>query len=250
MSPPAKSVWRAFSTGPDSDVLIGPDFQPHYAQDRGQDLGVKTWPPGALGARRRHGVGLDLLRPRTESSSTTARRIPARGIPISARATTSGPPGVFARNPDYGRGEVVLPVQSARSAYDYDGVNENVLMELQIGGPHAQGARSSRSQRLSLRDRSRDGRSLIGQRVRPREHRTGDRSEDAAARNDGGGKEAGRGSGVVREICPHAGGGKDWQPSACSPVTKYLYIPHQNLCQDEEVVPANYIAGTPYVART
>jgi lanthanide-dependent methanol dehydrogenase len=51
----------------------------------------------------------------------------------------------------------------------------------------------------------------------------------------------------VRNICPHAGGGKDWQPSAWSPVTQLLYIPHQNLCQDEEATPANYIAGTPYV---
>ena len=52
---------------------------------------------------------------------------------------------------------------------------------------------------------------------------------------------------VVRNICPHAGGGKDWQPSAYSPQTKLLYLPHQNLCQDEEAVSANYIAGTPYV---
>jgi glucose dehydrogenase len=52
---------------------------------------------------------------------------------------------------------------------------------------------------------------------------------------------------VVRDICPHAGGGKDWQPSAYSPVTRFLYIPHQNLCQDEEAVQANYIAGTPYI---
>jgi glucose dehydrogenase len=52
---------------------------------------------------------------------------------------------------------------------------------------------------------------------------------------------------LLRNICPHAGGGKDWQPSAYSPQTRLLYIPHQNLCQDEEAVAANYIAGTPYV---
>ena len=37
------------------------------------------------------------------------------------------------------------------------------------------------------------------------------------------------------------------QPSAYSPKTGMLYIPHQNLCMDEEGVSANYIAGTPYV---
>ena len=42
-----KVVWRAFHTGPDKDVLIGPDFHPFYAQDHGKDLGVTTWPPDA-----------------------------------------------------------------------------------------------------------------------------------------------------------------------------------------------------------
>ena len=37
--------WRAYSTGPDKDVLIGPNFKPFYASDRGTDLGVKSWPP-------------------------------------------------------------------------------------------------------------------------------------------------------------------------------------------------------------
>jgi glucose dehydrogenase len=51
----------------------------------------------------------------------------------------------------------------------------------------------------------------------------------------------------VREICPAAPGAKDWQPSAFSPRTGLVYIPHQNLCMDEEGLEANYIAGTPYV---
>jgi glucose dehydrogenase len=52
---------------------------------------------------------------------------------------------------------------------------------------------------------------------------------------------------VVRDICPASPGGKDWQPSAWSPRTGLLYIPHQNLCQDAETYDTSYIAGTPYV---
>jgi glucose dehydrogenase len=52
---------------------------------------------------------------------------------------------------------------------------------------------------------------------------------------------------VVRNICPAAPGAKDWQPSAFSPRTRLLYLPHNNLCMDEEGVEANYIAGTPFV---
>jgi glucose dehydrogenase len=51
----------------------------------------------------------------------------------------------------------------------------------------------------------------------------------------------------VREICPASPGTKDWQPSSFSPRTGLAYIPHQNLCEDEEGIEANYIAGTPYV---
>src|SRR5207244_5791293 len=40
-----KLAWRAYSTGSDADCLIGPQFQPHYAQDRGKDLGIHSWPP-------------------------------------------------------------------------------------------------------------------------------------------------------------------------------------------------------------
>jgi glucose dehydrogenase len=52
---------------------------------------------------------------------------------------------------------------------------------------------------------------------------------------------------TVRDICPASPGGKDWQPSAWSPRTGLLYIPHQNLCHDAATSQVSYIAGTPYV---
>jgi glucose dehydrogenase len=52
---------------------------------------------------------------------------------------------------------------------------------------------------------------------------------------------------VVRDVCPAAPGAKDWQPSAFSPRTGLLYLPHQNLCMDVESVETSYIAGTPFV---
>src|SRR5205085_5996891 len=40
-----KIVWRAYSTGPDKDCLIGSAYKPFYDAEKGVDLGVKTWPP-------------------------------------------------------------------------------------------------------------------------------------------------------------------------------------------------------------
>jgi glucose dehydrogenase len=40
-------AWRAYHTGPDADVLIGPSFKPFYSQDQGKDLGISSWPADA-----------------------------------------------------------------------------------------------------------------------------------------------------------------------------------------------------------
>jgi alcohol dehydrogenase (cytochrome c) len=47
-----------------------------------------------------------------------------------------------------------------------------------------------------------------------------------------------------------APGSKDWQPSSFSPKTGLVYVPHENMCMDEEYNEANYIAGTPYIGAT
>ena len=57
-----KIVWRAYSVGPDKDVLIGPRFHPFYTDAQGQGSGrhhLAAWP---LAGRRRAGLGLDQLR--------------------------------------------------------------------------------------------------------------------------------------------------------------------------------------------
>ena len=85
-----KLLWRAYSTGPDNDVLIGAAFKPFYAagprqRSRRQELAAAM--PGRSAAAP-SGAGS----PTTRSwiSSTTAPAIPGRGMPSSAPATTSG----------------------------------------------------------------------------------------------------------------------------------------------------------------
>jgi len=56
-----KIAWRAYHTGPDADVLIGPNFHPYYPQDQGKDLGVSSWPSDAWRIGGATDVGLDLI---------------------------------------------------------------------------------------------------------------------------------------------------------------------------------------------
>ena len=49
-----KLAWTAYSTGPDKDVLIGPDFKPFYDSGQGQGSRRHDLAAGRLEDRRRH----------------------------------------------------------------------------------------------------------------------------------------------------------------------------------------------------
>ena len=60
-----KILWRAYAMGPDKDVLIGPNFHPFYAADRGAGSRSEDLARRGMEDRRRFGLELDLLRSRT-----------------------------------------------------------------------------------------------------------------------------------------------------------------------------------------
>lgn len=108
-----KQVWRVYSTGPDADVLIGPDFKPFYPQNRGKDLGVSTWPPGHWQIGGSTGLGLDFVRPR--SGFDLLRHRQSRHL--ESRTTAWRKPlerGDFRPQPGHGSGAVVLSIQPSR----------------------------------------------------------------------------------------------------------------------------------------
>ncbi len=239
-----KLAWRAYTTGPDKDVLIDPRFKAFYPQDRGKDLGVSTWP----GDQWKYGGGgvwgwisydpeLDLVYYGTAN--------PSPWNPEVRPGDNKWTAGIFARDPD--TGEAVWAYQwSPHDLYDYDGVNELVLLDLPIRGQTRKVlVRPERDGYIYVLDR------LTGQVLSadPYNYITTTKGIDLTnGRPIENHDKAPKTGEVVRGICPAAPGAKDWQPSSWSPRTGLLYIPHQNLCQDEEGTEANYIAGTPYVA--
>ncbi len=239
-----KIAWRAYSTGPDRDVLIGDEFRPHYASERGRDLGERTWPTGMW----RHGGGsvwgwisydpeLDLVYYGTGNPGPWN----ADMRPGDNKWTA----GMFARDPDTGQARWFYQ-WNPHDVWDHDGVNEALLLDLPIGGgqPRKVIVSPERNGYVYVLDRA-TGQVLS---ATPFGHVTTTRGVDLATGRLRivPGKEPGPGR-VVRDVCPAAPGAKDWQPSSYSPRTGLVYIPHQNLCMDFESVEANYIAGTPYV---
>ena len=236
-------AWRAYSTGPDRDVLIGSRFKPFYAMDRGPDLGVSTWPPDAwqLGGGTVWGwisydPELNLVYYGTSN--------PGPWNPQQRPGDNKWTAGTFARDPD--TGEAVWFYQwSPHDLYDHDGVNEQILIDLPVNGQTRKVlVRPERNGYVYVLDRV-TGEVLSAD---PFVHITSSRGVDLESGRLIPVKEKEpRVGAVVRDICPAAPGAKDWQPSSYSPRTGLIYMPHNNLCMDFEGMEANYIAGTPYV---
>jgi PQQ-dependent dehydrogenase (methanol/ethanol family) len=238
-----QELWRAYSTGPDAEVLVGANFKPFYAKDQGKDLGVSTWPPqawqqggGTVWGWLSYDPDLNLVYHGTGN--------PAPWNSEQRPGANKWTAGIFARDPDSGEARWFYQV-SPHDLYAWDAVNENVLLDLEFRGqPRKALIRPERNGYVYMLDRS-SGEVLYASLYHPNtatkgvDLKAGELIYIAAKR-----PEVGK---VVRDICPAAAGAKNWQPSAYSVRTGLLYIPHNNLCMDLEIEPANYIAGTPYL---
>jgi PQQ-dependent dehydrogenase (methanol/ethanol family) len=236
-------AWRAYSSGPDQDCLIGPEWHPFYDQDRGKDLGIHSWPPerwktggGTVWGFVSYDPVSDLLYYGTANPGVWSAELRPGDNKWSA--------GVFARRPETGQA-VWFYQWSNHDLYDHDGVNENVLLDLEVGGrTRPVLAHADRNGFFYLLDRT-TGEVLSAE---PFAHVNSASGVDLkSGRLIPVEEKKPRIGQVTRQICPAAPGAKDWQPMSFSPRTGLLYIPHNNLCEDLEPLDANYIAGTPYV---
>ncbi len=237
-----KIRWRAYSTGPDKDVLIGANFKPFYSELRGKDLGLSTW----QGEQWKIGGGgswgwisydpaLDLVYYGTANPGPWN----ADQRPGDNKWTCT----IFARRPE--TGEAIWAYQLfPHDDHDYDGVNENILLDLTINGsPRKVLVRPDRDGYVYVIDRT-TGEVISAtpfvyvNTTQGVDLKTG-RIKAVDAKKTG--------YKTVRDMCPAPPGGKDWQPSSFSPKTGLIYIPHNNLCYEMQGTQANYIAGTPYV---
>lgn len=237
-----KLLWKAYSTGPDSEVKIGPRFKPYYAKDRGKNLGVSSWPPDGW----KHGAGsvwgwisydpeLNLIYYGTSNPGPWNQD----QRPGNNQWTST----IFARDAD--TGDAVWAYQvTPHDDWDYDAVNEDILVDLPIDG---------RTRKLLVHfDRNafaytmdrQTGQVLVAQPFANENWSTGiDLTTGAPKVVDA--KRTHQGVNV-KDICPPDIGGKDEQPAAFSPRTGLFYVPTNNLCMDYEGYAASYIAGTPY----
>jgi len=237
-----KELWRAYSAGSDQLVKIGEDFKPYYAWMRGKDLGVSTWPAdmwktagGAAWGWISYDPDLNLLYYGTAN--------PSPRVPVQRPGLNLWTSSIFARDPSTGAAKWAYSF-TPHDQWDYDGVNENVLLDLTIAG---------RSRKVLVQF----NRNAYAYTI---DRETGEVLVAApfAYQNWSSGFDMTTGMAIVRpdkepkpnvklpNVCPPDIGGKDWQPSAFSPKTGLLYAGIFNICMDVTDHRQSYIPGAPY----
>ncbi len=239
-------AWRAYGAGPDKDVLIGPEFKPFYPQYKGKDLGVSSWPPDA------YKIGGATMWGWISYDPQLNEIIYGTGNPGPWNSTQR--PGdnlwsttMFARNPDTGAALWAYQ-ETPHDLWDYDDINESILLDLTINGQARKIAlHPGRNGFMYAIDRT-SGEVLSADAYDYVNSATGvDLKTGYPILNNALTPELNK---TIKNVCPAAPGAKDWMPTAYSPRTKLMYVPHQHLCMDFQVGEVGYIAGTPYVGAT
>ncbi|HEX7020740.1 MAG TPA: methanol/ethanol family PQQ-dependent dehydrogenase [Gemmatimonadaceae bacterium] len=238
-----KQLWRAYNVGPDADIKAGTRFKPYYAREGGANTGVASWPGEAwkMGGATVWGwisydPELNLIYHGTSN--------PGPWNQVQRPGDNKWSAAIIAR--DANTGEMVWAFQpTPHDMWDYDAVNENILVDLPIGG----GTRKAlvhfdRNGFAYTMDRA-TGQVLVAQPYVPMNWSSGVDLTTGRPRVNVD-KQTAQGKNV-KDICPSLEGGKNQQPAAFSPRTGLFYVPTNNLCMDFEGREVTYIAGTPYI---
>ena len=234
-----KELWRAYSTGPDSEVKLTGTPNANYESHKGKDLGVSTW----QGDEWKRGGGttwgwysydpeLNLFYYGTGN--------PGTWNPDQRPGDNKWSMTIFARNPETGEAKWAYQM-TPHDEWDYDGVNENILFDQ---GGRKLLAHFDRNGFAYTIDRT-TGKLVVAEKYGPVNWASKiDLTTGVPVRDAKYGTTSKKNT---EGICPAAIGFKDQQPAAYSPQTGFFYVPANNICMDYEGVEVKYAAGQPYV---
>lgn len=242
--------YRAYSTGPDTEMLIDPDKTQSMLKPVGKDSSLKSWQGdqwkiggGVTWGWFSYDSDLNLFYYGTANPSTWN--------PVQRPGDNKWTMSLFARDLDTGMAKWVYQM-TPHDEWDYDGVNEVILANQQIKDKSRQTAvHFDRNGFAYTLDRE-SGELLLAEKFDPSVNwskgvdlKTGRHQRVMQYSPDYNGEDE-----VTEGICPAALGSKDQQPAAYSPRTGLFYVPGNHVCMDYEPFEVSYLAGQPYVGAT
>jgi PQQ-dependent dehydrogenase (methanol/ethanol family) len=267
-------AWRAYSTGPDAEMLIGDDFNsanPHFNalsvyedvnggnQEGGsfknlaldkikypeKELGIRTWlKPQAIKEGWQNGGGPTWgwysYDPKLNLLYYGTGN-PGTWNPDVRPGDNKWSMTLFARDLDTGMAKWAYQM-TPHDEWDYDGINEIILWD--AGGKHLASHFDRNGFGYTL-DRT-NGTLLVAEKVHSFvnwainiDMKTGVPVKDP--------KFSTHQDYDAKGICPAALGAKDQQPASYSPKTQLFYVPLNHVCMTYEPVESKYVAGQPWV---
>ncbi|HZZ92143.1 MAG TPA: methanol/ethanol family PQQ-dependent dehydrogenase [Usitatibacter sp.] len=249
-----KQVWKAYSTGPDEEMLVDPDKTMTWTDGKlmpvGKDSSLKTWKGdqwktggGTTWGWYSYDKGLNLVYYGTGNPSTWN---PAQRPGDNRWSMT-----VFARDLDTGMAKWAYQL-TPYDEWDFDGINEMILADINVKGkPTKALVHFDRNGFGYTLDRT-NGALLVAEKFDPKvnwathvDMKTGRPQVVAQYSTAKNGPDVN-----TKGVCPAALGSKDEQPAAFNPKNGRFYIPTNHVCMNYEPFKVDYVAGQPYVGAT
>jgi PQQ-dependent dehydrogenase (methanol/ethanol family) len=254
-----RQVWKAYSTGPDNEMLFDPDKTMTWTDGKmapvGKDSSLKTW----QGDQWKIGGGTTW----GWYSYDKAANLVYYGTGNPSTWNPSQRPGdnkwsmsIIARDLDTGVAKWVYQM-TPHDEWDYDGINEMILADIPVKGRERKAlVHFDRNGFAYTLDRI-TGELLVAEKYDPKvnwathvDMKTGrpkvnPQYATSKFTNPKHGPDVN-----VKGICPAALGTKDQQPASFDPNTKLFYVPTNHVCMDYEPFQVEYTAGQPYVGAT
>ncbi len=248
-------AWRAYTSGLDDKIMFDPEKTTHLGKPVSKDSSLKTWEGDQwkLGGATTWGwlsydPELNLVYYGSGNPSTWN--------PVQRPGDNRWSMTIFARDLDTGMAKWVYQMPP-HDEWDYDGVNEMMLVDLEIDGKTRKMLVHPDHNGFSYTLDRVTGELLVAKKYDPAVNWATevvmDPDSDQYGRpqvvskysTDQNGEDVNS-----TDICPTALGTKDQQPSSYSLKTGLFYIPTNHVCMDYEPFQVSYTAGQPYVGAT
>jgi len=249
-----KQVWKAYSTGPDAEMLVDPDKTMTWTDGQlkpvGADSSLKTWKGdqwktggGTTWGWYSYDKALNLVYYGTGNPSTWN--------PSQRPGDNKWSMTIMARDLDTGQAKWLYQM-TPFDEWDFDGINEMILADINVKGkPTKALVHFDRNGFGYTLDRT-NGALLVAEKYDPRvnwathvDMKTGRPQVVKQYSTAQNGPEVN-----TKGVCPAALGSKDEQPAAFNPANGHFYIPTNHVCMDYEPFKVDYVAGQPYVGAT
>jgi PQQ-dependent dehydrogenase (methanol/ethanol family) len=243
-----KLAWKAYSVGPDAEMLIDPEKTTELGKPVGKDSSLKTWQGdqwkiggGTTWGWYSYDPDLNLMYYGSGNPSTWN--------PVVRPGDNKWSMTIFARDVDTGMAKWVYQM-TPHDEWDYDGVNEMILADIEVKGKDVKSLVHFDRNGFGYTLNRETGELLVAEKYDPSvnwathvDMKTGRPQVVAKYSTHQGGEDKN-----TQNVCPAALGTKDQQPAAYSPRTGLFYVPTNHLCMDYEPVSGGeYTAGQPYV---